>query len=69
MGLPPEPIANPGVASIAAVLQPADADYLYFVARADGSGGHNFSANLVAQEANIVKYRRATARRASTQKN
>jgi UPF0755 protein len=62
-GLPPGPIANPGVASIAAVLHPANTDYLYFVARADGSGGHNFSANLAAQEANIVKYRRAIARR------
>jgi len=62
-GLPPGPIANPGVASITAVLHPADTDYLYFVARADGSGGHNFSVDLAAQEANIVKYRRATARR------
>ena len=62
-GLPPGPIANPGVASLAAVLHPADTDYLYFVARADGSGGHNFSANLAAHEANIVKYRRATAQR------
>lgn len=62
-GLPPGPIANPGVASIAAVLHPADSGYLYFVARADGSGGHNFSATLAAHEANIVKYRRATARR------
>ncbi|MGA2737667.1 MAG: endolytic transglycosylase MltG [Bryobacteraceae bacterium] len=60
-GLPPGPIANPGVASIAAVLHPADTDFLYFVARADGSGGHNFSANLAAHEANIAKYRRATA--------
>ena len=62
-GLPPGPIANPGAASIAAVLHPASGDYLYFVARADGSGGHNFSANLAAHEANVVKYRRATARR------
>jgi UPF0755 protein len=62
-GLPPGPIANPGAASIAAALHPADTDYLYFVARADGSGGHNFSADLAGQEANIVKYRRATARR------
>ncbi len=62
-GLPPGPIANPGVASIAAVLHPAETGYLYFVARADGSGGHSFSANLVAHEANVVKYRRATARR------
>jgi len=62
-GLPPGPIANPGVASMAAVLHPAQTDFLYFVARADGSGGHNFSATLAAQQANIVKYRRATARR------
>jgi UPF0755 protein len=62
-GLPPGPIANPGVASIAAVLDPANTDYLYFVARADGSGGHNFSANLAAHQANVVQYRRATARR------
>jgi UPF0755 protein len=62
-GLPPGPIANPGAASIAAVLHPADTDYLYFVARADGSGGHNFSANLAGQEANVVKYRRATGKR------
>jgi cell division protein YceG involved in septum cleavage len=44
-------------------LHPAGTDYLYFVARADGSGGHNFSANLAAQEANVVKYRRATGKR------
>lgn len=62
-GLPPGPIANPGKASIQAVLGPADTDYLYFVARADGSGGHNFSRNLAAQEANIARYRRALARR------
>jgi UPF0755 protein len=62
-GLPPGPIANPGAASIAAALHPAGTDYLYFVARADGSGGHNFSASLAAQAANVVKYRRATASR------
>ncbi|MGA2591246.1 MAG: endolytic transglycosylase MltG [Bryobacteraceae bacterium] len=61
-GLPPGPIANPGVASIQAVLAPADSDYLYFVVRPDGSGGHTFSSNLVAHEAAIAKYRRALAR-------
>jgi len=62
-GLPPGPIANPGTASLHAALHPADTDYLYFVARADGSGGHYFSSSLAAQEANIARYRRAARRR------
>jgi UPF0755 protein len=41
IGLPPGPIANPGVAAIEAALTPAVTDYLYYVARADGS--HVFS--------------------------
>lgn len=58
-GLPPGAIANPGLASIKAVLEPAESDALYFVARADGSGGHTFSGNMAAHEAAIAKYRRA----------
>jgi UPF0755 protein len=60
-GLPPGPIANPGEASLRAVLQPAGADYLYFVLRPDGSGGHSFSSNLVAQQAAVARYRKGTA--------
>ncbi|HOB08708.1 MAG TPA: endolytic transglycosylase MltG [Limnochordia bacterium] len=40
-GLPPGPIASPGLKSIMAVLEPADVDYLYFVAKPDGT--HQFS--------------------------
>ncbi len=40
-GLPPGPIANPGMASIRAVLEPAETDYLFYVAQADGY--HRFS--------------------------
>jgi UPF0755 protein len=41
LGLPPGPIANPGLASIQAVLYPAETNYLYFVA--DKNGAHHFS--------------------------
>lgn len=41
-GLPPGPISNPGLAAILATLYPADTDYLYFVAKGDGS--HAFNA-------------------------
>ncbi len=57
-GLPPGPIANPGIASIQAVLQPADSDALYFVLRPDGSGAHQFSTTQADHNAAAEKYHR-----------
>jgi UPF0755 protein len=54
-GLPPTPIANPGKASIAAVLNPAQTEDLFFVA--DGTGGHVFAATLAEHERNVQKWR------------
>jgi UPF0755 protein len=58
-GLPPGPIANPGLEAIRAVLAPAESDALYFVLRPDGSGAHQFSSNMAAHQAAVAQYRRA----------
>ena len=57
-GLPPGPIANPGVASINAALHPAGTDALYFVRRPDDSGAHEFSSSIAAHQAATERYRR-----------
>lgn len=55
-GLPPGPIASPGLASIIAVIRPAATNYLYFVAKPDGS--HAFAETLEEHLENVEKYRR-----------
>jgi peptidoglycan lytic transglycosylase G len=54
LGLPPGPIASPGKESLKAVLYPAQSDYLYFVAK--GNGTHYFSKTLEEHEAAVAKY-------------
>lgn len=58
-GLPPTPIANPGRASLAAALAPADDEQvLYFASKMDGSGQHAFAATLEEHNRNVKKYLR-----------
>ncbi len=64
VGLPPGPIANPGLASIRAVLYPARTSYLYFVARNDGT--HIFSRSLEEHNRAIAGLRRAAMRAPAT---
>ena len=54
-GLPVGPITNPGREAIAAVLDPAPTDALYYVA--DGTGGHAFAKTLQEHNANAAKWR------------
>jgi len=55
-GLPPTPIAAPGQAALLGAANPEKHDYLYFVAKSDGTGQHAFAKTLDEQEANRVKY-------------
>ncbi len=55
-GLPPGPIASPGLASLKATLAPEKTDYLFFVARYDGT--HVFSRTLQEHEAAVTKIRK-----------
>ena len=53
-GLPPGPIASPGKAALEAAVRPADADYLFFVSRNDGS--HVFSKTLDEHNRNVQAF-------------
>lgn len=62
-GLPPGPIANPGIQAIRATLYPSDSRSLYFVSRNDGT--HQFSRTLIEHNQAVEKYQKRPFRRAS----
>lgn len=55
-GLPPTPICSPGISSIRAAFAPEKSDFLFFLARGDGS--HVFAKTFEEHQANIIKYQR-----------
>jgi len=62
-GLPPGPVANPGVKSLHAAMEPAKTDYLYFVAAgANAQGQSRFASTLEEHERNVTGYRNAVRR-------
>src|SRR5690606_26267767 len=61
-GLPPTPIANPGIESLRAVANPDSHKYLYFVAKgATPSEGHVFAETYAEHQQNVARYREIEA--------
>ncbi|MEZ5046320.1 MAG: endolytic transglycosylase MltG [Chitinophagaceae bacterium] len=58
-GLPPGPICTPNKSSIEAVLNPDQTNYLFFCAKEDFSGYHNFAENYSQHQANAKRYHQA----------
>jgi UPF0755 protein len=55
-GLPPGPIANPGLDAIRAVVSPAETEFLFFVAKGDDSGEHVFAETLEEHLQNVAEH-------------
>lgn len=69
-GLPPTPIASPGIDALRAVANPDTHDYLYFVAKgALPSEGHVFAETYAEHQENVAQYRRITAEAAQAEKD
>jgi UPF0755 protein len=62
-GLPPGPIANPGVESLKAALHPAETSYLFFVVKPGSGGAHTFTSTIAEHNEAVAVYRRGVQQR------